>query len=83
MKKNYLLDTKLLYTERDKYCRMYAETNAEMLPKEIHRFHNIDDKSFIYGIWSMLEILRKDGLLHKKTIDKYWREITSAEEKEV
>lgn len=74
----HIADRKFTHDQQDKYSRMWSETNAHQLPEELPVFANADSQSFQYGAWSVLEELRKDGLLPEATIDKWWKKVTKS-----
>lgn len=71
-------DRTFTYDHQEKYSKMWSQSNAGNLPEQVRQFMNTDRKSFIYGVWSILELMREDGLLPEATIDKWWKKITKS-----
>lgn len=65
----------------EKYARWWADTNKWRLPEGVSLPGRInydpsgqynEERAFVYGMWYVLEDLKRGGHISDKTINKYW-----------
>lgn len=73
--------SKIRRESNEKYARWFADTNRWRIPKGVVKPGTIkydpsgqynEERAFTYGMWYVLNELKRDGHISEKTINKYW-----------
>lgn len=65
--------------KRDKYAKMWVAANRWQVPEGIRRPMRLDtiDRAFVHGVFATLDMLRQDGLIPDRMLDKYWQQASN------